>query len=226
MPFRDTVFLVLALAVFSNGCGMKPGMQGGPKAETSEIGSVQVVATETPTGQGDTTSFNPSDEEVEKVGVYRVKRGDSLWRIASRSKVYGSGWLYPLLVKSNKSKIKDPKDLKIGSTLIVPRDLSKADYEMAREDTMAGTYDTASGYDDVSVSAQTLTATSAVSLSPTVKPSPTLVVKKVLTPPVVKKKKTGRVVALLVALGVVLTWFVIRSRRRKKEEQDPEPEVK
>jgi hypothetical protein len=224
MKLCNTAFLALALAIFTTGCGVRPGMQGGSKPEVSEVGSVSVVATETPTGKGDTTSFgDPEEPEIEKVDEYTVRPGDSLWKIARKSGVYGSGWLYPLIVKSNKSKIKDPKDLKIGATLRIPRGLSKADFEIAREETMAGTYDSATGYD--SVSSTSLSLGGAAHLSPTAKPSPAMVAKKAISPPA-KKSGWGRRMARSVPIGVSLAWVLWFLHRRRQAKLDPEPEDK
>lgn len=39
---------------------------------------------------------------------YKVVKGDSLWRIAGRSKIYSNSFKWPLLYKANKSSIEDP----------------------------------------------------------------------------------------------------------------------
>jgi hypothetical protein len=67
-----------------------------------------------------------------------VKAGDTLWKIAERKDVYGSGWLYPLIYKANQSLIKDPNKLEAGVKLSIPRDVSAVQEEMAKEDAMTG----------------------------------------------------------------------------------------
>jgi hypothetical protein len=124
------------LAYFMSACGAKPAMEGG-SSDSSEYGSVGDaydggVA-------GDTTSF--SDDYSEKVDEYVVRPGDNLWDISAKSAVYGSGWLYPLILKANRDKIKNPRDLKVGTVLAIPRGLGKAQHDMAREEAMAGTFE-------------------------------------------------------------------------------------
>lgn len=41
-------------------------------------------------------------------GKYTVKRGDNLWNISKDSKVFDNPFLWPLLYKSNRDRIKDP----------------------------------------------------------------------------------------------------------------------
>jgi len=220
LPFKGTAFLSFAVAILFNGCGMRPGMQGEPKTDVSEVGSVSVVATETPTGQGDTTSFsNSAEPEGEKIDAYVVRPGDNLWKIARKNSVYGSGWLYPLLVKSNKSKIKDPKDLRIGERLVIPHGLPKAEYEIAREETMAGTYDSAAGYDSTTTSVQSISG----ALSATAKPRPLIGAKKAAAPPAKAKGKPWKSVLFILVLLAGGCAAALKFSRRTDE---PEPEAK
>ncbi len=128
-------FCALGLGLVLAACGPKQGMEGANHNSTEEG---QVTDSEEATGAGDTTSFG---EDVEKVDEYTVVRGDNLWNIAAKPQVYRSGWLYPLILKANRSKISDAGQLKIGITLRIPRGLSSADMEIAREEAMAGTYE-------------------------------------------------------------------------------------
>ena len=48
-----------------------------------------------------------------------VSRGDSLWRISRAT--YGSGELYPLLLKANRGQIRDPDLIYPGQSFILPR---------------------------------------------------------------------------------------------------------
>jgi hypothetical protein len=67
-----------------------------------------------------------------------VAAGDTLWKIAERKDVYGSGWLYPLIYKANKDLIKNPNQLDAGLKLTIPRNLSKVEEEVAKEEAMTG----------------------------------------------------------------------------------------
>jgi nucleoid-associated protein YgaU len=64
---------------------------------------------------------------------YRVGEGESLMSIAARREIYADGLLWPLLYRANRDQIKDPKRIYPGQVLNIPRDLSEADKEDARE---------------------------------------------------------------------------------------------
>ena len=133
--------LVLGAWLLS-GCGAKPAMEGG-QSDSTEQGTVNESggssSSDSATGKGDTTSF--SDENVEKVDEYIVRRGDNLWNIAAKGSVYHSGWLYSMILKANRGKISNPKDLKIGTVLKIPRGLPQEQYDQAREEAMAGVFE-------------------------------------------------------------------------------------
>jgi hypothetical protein len=142
-PFFNLIGVLAVLALC--GCGAKPAMEGGQS--DSETGTVVESGgssgSESATGQGDSTSF--SSENVEKVDEYEVRPGDNLWNISAKGSVYHSGWLFPLILKANRGKFKDPKDLKVGTMLKIPRGLPQAQYDVAREEAMAGVYDSEVG---------------------------------------------------------------------------------
>ena len=71
-----------------------------------------------------------------KLETVTVHAGDSLWSLAQRQDVYGSGYLYPLLLQANKGKIKDPNHLPAGLKLTVPRDVPDPQVEIAKEQAM------------------------------------------------------------------------------------------
>jgi len=52
----------------------------------------------------------------ESPGKYDVKKGDSLWKIASR--VYGDGYKWQLIAREN--NLSDPDQIEIGQKLMVP----------------------------------------------------------------------------------------------------------
>ena len=52
--------------------------------------------------------------------VYRVKKGDSLWRISSYRNIYNDPYRWPEIYEANKDKIKDPNLIYIGQRLIIP----------------------------------------------------------------------------------------------------------
>jgi len=63
---------------------------------------------------------------------YRVRRGENLFAIAARRKVYGDALLWPLIYKANRDQIKDPQQIYPGQVLTIPRDITEEEKEEAR----------------------------------------------------------------------------------------------
>jgi nucleoid-associated protein YgaU len=64
---------------------------------------------------------------------YRVGEGETLWSIAADPKVYNDPLLWPVLYQANRDQIKDPRQIYPGQTLKIPRDLTSAEKEEARD---------------------------------------------------------------------------------------------
>jgi hypothetical protein len=75
-----------------------------------------------------------------RVDSVTTKDGETLWQIAERKEVYGSGWLYPLIYKANRGVIKDPTRLEAGLQLKIPRDVPDPEVEIAKEEAMTGQF--------------------------------------------------------------------------------------
>jgi hypothetical protein len=73
-----------------------------------------------------------------KLETVTVKAGDTLMTLAARKDVYGSKWLYPLILQANKDRIKDPNHLEVGVQLVIPRDVPDPKVEIAKEQAMTG----------------------------------------------------------------------------------------
>ena len=82
----------------------------------------------------ETKTFEPvaqMKEDTGGAGSYTVKKGDSLWKIASKPDVYNNPYLWPLLFKYNREVVKKPSRIKIGDSLIINRDISREENEDA-----------------------------------------------------------------------------------------------
>jgi nucleoid-associated protein YgaU len=71
--------------------------------------------------------------EVRMLTEYQVGSGDTLASIAALAGVYRDPWLWPLLYQANRDQIKDPTLIYLGQTLGIPRNLSAAELEDARQ---------------------------------------------------------------------------------------------
>jgi hypothetical protein len=157
-PFAQRRRLLLqVLAAFLLGlsltaCGNKRSMESAKSDE--DLGSVHSDEPTKLQGQEE-VSFDEAAERHRRVAGIKggntrsgpgklnkvvTKAGDTLWKIAERNDVYGSGWLYPLIYKANKDKIKDPANLPAGLELIIPRDVPDPEVEIAKEEAMTGQY--------------------------------------------------------------------------------------
>jgi len=63
---------------------------------------------------------------------YTVRRGETLPQIAGRSEIYNDSSLWPLIYRSNRDQIRDPKRLWPGQVLSIPRHFSHDDALEAR----------------------------------------------------------------------------------------------
>lgn len=144
------VLAAFLLGLSLSACGSKRSMEGARADE--DLGSVQEDGTRLE-GQEEAVSFDETEERRRRVAKIKggntrsgpgklesvtTKAGDTLWKIAERKDVYGSGWLYPLIYKANKEKIKDPGKLEAGLVLTIPRDVPDPEVEIAKEEAMTG----------------------------------------------------------------------------------------
>jgi nucleoid-associated protein YgaU len=68
---------------------------------------------------GEAQAEQPAEQATVSAGVtYRIKRGDTLWDIAST--YYRNPWRYPRIAKAN--NIKDPDFILAGARIFIPED--------------------------------------------------------------------------------------------------------
>ena len=63
---------------------------------------------------------------------YTVKRGETLPQISARTEIYNDSTLWPIIYRSNRDQIRDPKRLWPGQILVVPRNFSHDEAVEAR----------------------------------------------------------------------------------------------
>ncbi len=67
---------------------------------------------------------------------YLVKKGDTLWGIASKDYIYGDPWQWPLIYKANRDKIHNPHLIFPNQNLKIPRDITCKDIIEARREAL------------------------------------------------------------------------------------------
>lgn len=146
--------LVTGLGFLLNACGGKKSMEGA--GEEEQVGKVEDSGATTKLQGEEEGVAQASFDETEKarrlaalpkgstksgpgkLNSVTTKAGDTLWKLAERKDIYGSGWLYPLIYNANKALIKDPNKLEAGLKLKIPRNVSAVEEEVAKEDAMSG----------------------------------------------------------------------------------------
>ena len=149
-------FFVFALLLGLSACGSKQSMDGA-RSDDEMLGTMHDDEASVTSLEGEEdVSFNesaaaprrravPAVRNATRSGSGRVnevtvQQGDSLRSIAERKDVYGTGMLYPLIYKANKDRIPDPLRLVAGLKLVIPRDVSGAEVEIAQEEAMTGQF--------------------------------------------------------------------------------------
>ena len=62
---------------------------------------------------------------------YTVSRGDHLWGISGRSRIYGNPYQWPLIYKANSDKIKDADLIYAGQIFTIDRGASRSEINAA-----------------------------------------------------------------------------------------------
>lgn len=74
----------------------------------------------------------PKEPPLQLLASYTVKRGETLPQIAGRAEIYNDSSLWPLIYRSNRDQIRDPRRLWPGQVLLIPRHFSQDDVLDAR----------------------------------------------------------------------------------------------
>jgi nucleoid-associated protein YgaU len=89
---------------------------------------------------GPVEDVKPRVKERQLLASYTVKRGESLPQIASRPEVYADSQLWPLLYRSNRDQISDPRRIWPGQVLRIPRNVGQDDIAEARRFAQKSSY--------------------------------------------------------------------------------------
>lgn len=102
--------LALFVAALMSACQTSQPEEKAPAAETAPAPAVEAA---------------PAKE------TYEVVKGDHLWGIASKSRIYGNPYQWPLLYKANSDKIEDADLIHPGQSLTVARGMSSSEIDAA-----------------------------------------------------------------------------------------------
>lgn len=76
-----------------------------------------------------------TDERQDTAGkpfdIYMVKKGDTLWGIASKENVYGNAFFWPVLYRYNSSRIKSPDVILPEEKILIRRDIKQGDIALS-----------------------------------------------------------------------------------------------
>lgn len=81
----------------------------------------------------------PTPEELYKMNYknlptsHTVVKGECLWWIAEYKQVYNDPFMWPLIYKANRDKIKNPDLIYPGQVFRIPREFSLEDLKMSRK---------------------------------------------------------------------------------------------
>ena len=106
--FASSLFLILG------GC-----------ASTGDTEEVEEDVTDTTAPEPVAAPTRSSDDS------YTVARGDHLWGISSRSRIYGNPYQWPLIYKANSDKIKDADLIYPGQIFTINRSASSSEIDAA-----------------------------------------------------------------------------------------------
>lgn len=111
------VMAISAGSVLFTGCGGKSQKINGVADEESQV----------------MDEANKSEKEA-LPSTYVVEKGDTLWSIAGKAKIYGNKYQWPLIYDANRDILDDYKNaLDEGQKLIIPRNISAEEIEAANE---------------------------------------------------------------------------------------------
>ncbi len=106
-------------------------MQGMDANQTNTLSDVD-KAIRSAQGRKAYDLLTPLMTEIRAASIqYEVVRGDSLWAISGKAETYSDPYMWPLIYKTNRDKIKDADLIYPGQNFTVDRNPSAGDAQMA-----------------------------------------------------------------------------------------------
>ena len=139
---KNVIFLFLSLLLITSGCSLfkkKKTVAATPeKKVTSQKQVVQTKPKPQPVVQKKSPP-PPTPEEIYRMNYQKlptshtVVKGECLWWIAEYKQIYNDPFMWPLIYKANRDKIKDPDLIYPGQVFRIPREFSLEELKMSRK---------------------------------------------------------------------------------------------
>ena len=137
------IILLISLLLITSGCCLfKKKKTVTPAPEKKVTAQKQVPETKPkpqPVVQKKTPPPPPSPEEIYRKNYQKlptshtVVKGECLWWIAEYKQIYNDPFMWPLIYKANRDKIKDPDLIYPGQVFRIPREFSLEELKMSRK---------------------------------------------------------------------------------------------
>jgi len=132
-----TIALILAFVFILSGCSFfkKKSVQVQPEPTSKASQKEKVETKPTPVK---VTKPAPSPEEIYKANYeklptsHTVVKGECLWWIAEYKQIYNDPFMWPLIFKANRDKIKNPDLIYPGQVFEIPREFSLEELKESR----------------------------------------------------------------------------------------------
>ena len=139
---KITLVLITCVLVITSGCSFfKKKKAVTPAPEQKVVTPKEVVKTKPkpkPVVQKKSPP-PPSPEEIYRMKYQKlptshtVVKGECLWWIAEYKQIYNDPFMWPLIYKANRDKIKDPDLIYPGQVFRIPREFSLEDLKISRK---------------------------------------------------------------------------------------------
>ncbi|SDN85841.1 hypothetical protein SAMN04488516_10947 [Desulfonauticus submarinus] len=133
------VALTLVAMFFAFGCAKKQ-VKSEPVAPKQETVAPQAQQSEQVQETQETVAPSPMELYEQKYSqlptAHTVRKGECLWWIAEYKEIYNDPFMWPLIYKANRDKIKNPDLIYPNQVFVVPRDFSLEELKASRK--MAG----------------------------------------------------------------------------------------